>query len=75
MEVLIQGYKADIMELRDRLAPLESGNTHTGERSFMGSWTDTTVKQMGHIRKAIQGLEAIVGQYERAQSQDDLIHH
>jgi hypothetical protein len=73
VEVLMRACAADLNVLRGQLEPLESGNMHIGERPFLGTWTDTTFKQICHLRKIIDDLEAIVARlkpilidYERA---------
>lgn len=50
-----------LIELREELTPLESGELHTGKRIRGGDWQDTTEAEIARLRSQIKALETIAG--------------
>jgi hypothetical protein len=59
----VKHLKEALEELRDQLAPLESGSMHLGRRSMGGMWEDVTTREIALLKRSIAKLEALIKQH------------
>jgi hypothetical protein len=67
VRMLIQGSllkwcETKLTELREELAPLESGELRTGKRLRDGDWQDTTEVEITRLQSQMRAVETLIGQ-------------
>ena len=60
----IEKLKHEIANLRAMLDPLESGRMQMGSRRSGGSWTDTTLAWVHHLKKTIAMYQSVLGRHD-----------
>lgn len=62
MRTFAEWCKRELVNLRQRLEPLESGRMHLGSREPGAPWENITPREIGRIKQYIAELEALIAQ-------------